>query len=163
MPLTVLVRGLGSLPQAVADGVSALRFRNTILVYLNVGDPGLFKDQWLYIHSPELGMGLQTREEMEDVIEVRADGSYIMSTEDLRSAEYAAPTTPAEVIDQSTGEVTQGASTLQPYSEMLDRIQKCNDIDVLDICADEVRDYPEDERVKLEQAYMDRREILTGA
>lgn len=71
-------------------------------------------------------------------------------------------------VDQSTGEITdqrvqQGINTLQPYSAMLDRIQKCNDVDVLDICADEVRDYPEDERVKLEQAFMDRREILTGA
>lgn len=71
-------------------------------------------------------------------------------------------------VDQSTGEITdqrmqQGINTLQPYATMLDRIQKCNDVDVLDLCADEVRDYPEGERVKLEQAYMDRREILTGA
>ena len=70
--------------------------------------------------------------------------------------------------DPQTGEITdqraqQQGSTLQPYATMLDRIQKCQDVDVLDICADEVRDYPDDERLKLEQAYMDRREILTGA
>ena len=60
MPLTLLVRGLGNLPAAVEQGVAALRFRNTILVYLNVAHPNLFKDQWLYVHSPDLGMGRVT-------------------------------------------------------------------------------------------------------
>lgn len=60
MPLTLLVRGLGDLPCEVEDGVSKLRFRNTILVYLNVDATDLFKDQWLYVHSPELGMGRVT-------------------------------------------------------------------------------------------------------
>ena len=31
-----------------------------MLVYLNVADANLFKDQWLYIHSPDLGMGRVT-------------------------------------------------------------------------------------------------------
>jgi protoporphyrinogen oxidase len=60
MPLTLLVRGLGKLPEAVDKGVRALRFRNTILVYLNIASTALFQDQWLYIHSPELGMGRVT-------------------------------------------------------------------------------------------------------
>jgi protoporphyrinogen oxidase len=60
MPLTLLVRGLGDLPPEVEEGVQQLRFRNTILVYLNVDNADLFKDQWLYIHSPELGMGRVT-------------------------------------------------------------------------------------------------------
>jgi protoporphyrinogen oxidase len=60
MPLTLLVQGLGDLPCDVQRGVEQLRFRNTILVYLNVDDPNLFKDQWLYVHSPELGMGRVT-------------------------------------------------------------------------------------------------------
>jgi protoporphyrinogen oxidase len=60
MPLTTMVRGLGNLPVAVDKGVAALRFRNTILAYLNVADANLFKDQWLYIHSPDLGMGRVT-------------------------------------------------------------------------------------------------------
>ena len=60
MPLTLLVRGLGDLPGDVEDGLRNLRFRNTILVYLNVENAELFKDQWLYIHSPELGMGRVT-------------------------------------------------------------------------------------------------------
>ncbi len=60
MPLTLLVKGLGNLPADVEAGVAALRFRNTILVYLNVAGTDLFKDQWLYVHSPDLGMGRVT-------------------------------------------------------------------------------------------------------
>jgi protoporphyrinogen oxidase len=60
MPLTLLVRGLGDLPKDVQCGVDQLRFRNTILVYLNVASTDLFRDQWLYVHSPELGMGRVT-------------------------------------------------------------------------------------------------------
>jgi protoporphyrinogen oxidase len=60
MPLTLLVRGLGDLPPHVENAVNALRFRNTILVYLNVKGTRLFPDQWLYVHSPDLGMGRVT-------------------------------------------------------------------------------------------------------
>ncbi|HZZ79599.1 MAG TPA: FAD-dependent oxidoreductase [Gemmataceae bacterium] len=60
MPLTLLVRGLGNMSVPVERAVRQLKFRNTILVYLNVASADLFKDQWLYIHSPELGMGRVT-------------------------------------------------------------------------------------------------------
>jgi protoporphyrinogen oxidase len=60
MPLTLLVRGLHDLPDPVREGVDRLRFRNTILVYLNVASDKLFRDQWLYIHAPELGAGRVT-------------------------------------------------------------------------------------------------------
>src|SRR5262249_9835809 len=60
MPLTLLVRGLGDLPPNVSSAVDSLRFRNTILVYLNVEGTELFPDQWLYVHSPELGTGRVT-------------------------------------------------------------------------------------------------------
>jgi protoporphyrinogen oxidase len=60
MPLTLLVRGLGALPGPVARAVDALKFRNTLVVYLNVDGIELFPDQWLYIHSPELLMGRVT-------------------------------------------------------------------------------------------------------
>ncbi|HVY55485.1 MAG TPA: amine oxidase, partial [Thermodesulfobacteriota bacterium] len=35
----------------------SLRFRNTILVYLNVKKENLFPDNWIYIHSPQLRVG----------------------------------------------------------------------------------------------------------
>lgn len=60
MPLTLLVKGLQNLPDEVVSGVENLRFRNTILVYLNVASDQLFKDQWLYVHSPDLGTGRVT-------------------------------------------------------------------------------------------------------
>jgi len=57
MPLTLLVRGLGDLPSEVQTAVDALKFRNTILIYLHVDGNDLFPDQWLYVHSPELNTG----------------------------------------------------------------------------------------------------------
>ncbi len=60
MPLTTLVRGLGVMPDAVATAVDKLQYRNTILVYLCAGCRDAFPDQWLYVHSPELGMGRVT-------------------------------------------------------------------------------------------------------
>ncbi len=60
MPLTLLVRGLGEIPPDVKAAVDALRFRNTILVYLHVDGEAIFPDQWLYVHSPDLLMGRVT-------------------------------------------------------------------------------------------------------
>jgi protoporphyrinogen oxidase len=60
MPLTLLVRSLGDIPPDVEAAVAALRFRNTILVYLHVDSESLFSDQWIYIHSPDLLMGRVT-------------------------------------------------------------------------------------------------------
>lgn len=57
MPLTVMVRGLGALPDEVRAAVDGLRFRNTILVYLHVDGSALFPDQWIYVHSPDLQVG----------------------------------------------------------------------------------------------------------
>jgi protoporphyrinogen oxidase len=60
MPLTLLVRSLGDLPADIDTAVAALRFRNTILVYLHVDAEALFPDQWIYVHSPDLLMGRVT-------------------------------------------------------------------------------------------------------
>jgi protoporphyrinogen oxidase len=60
MPLTVLVRSLPGCPAAVGEAASALRFRNTILVYFRVEGRDLFPDQWIYVHAPELTIGRVT-------------------------------------------------------------------------------------------------------
>jgi protoporphyrinogen oxidase len=60
MPLTLLVRGLGSVPSDIQAAVDSLTFRNTVLVYLHVDAAALFPDQWIYVHAPELGMGRVT-------------------------------------------------------------------------------------------------------
>ena len=56
MPITWLVRQMDA-PQEVRDHVAALKFRNTILVYLRLACPSPFSDQWIYVHSPELKTG----------------------------------------------------------------------------------------------------------
>ena len=60
MPLTLLVQGLNNVPQSVLDAVDQLKFRNTVLVYLEVADPKLFRDQWLYIHDARVRVGRVT-------------------------------------------------------------------------------------------------------
>jgi protoporphyrinogen oxidase len=57
MPLTHLVRSFPGAPERVLEAAAALRFRNTILVYLRVAARDLFPDQWIYVHAPELECG----------------------------------------------------------------------------------------------------------
>ena len=60
MPLTLLVKGLEGVPQRVVEATEYLKFRNTILVYLRVPETDLFRDQWIYVHSPDLLVGRVT-------------------------------------------------------------------------------------------------------
>lgn len=60
MPLTLLVQNLRDVPSAVLDATRQLSFRNTVLVYLEVADPNLFRDQWLYIHDASVSVGRVT-------------------------------------------------------------------------------------------------------
>jgi protoporphyrinogen oxidase len=57
MPLTLLVSRIPSLPKEVARANQALRFRNTVLVYLKVNARKVFPDNWIYVHSSELRTG----------------------------------------------------------------------------------------------------------
>ncbi|MCC6698284.1 MAG: FAD-dependent oxidoreductase [Candidatus Hydrogenedentes bacterium] len=57
MPISLLVSRLPEVPEAVRESALSLRFRNTILVYLNVQSESLFPDQWLYVHSENVRMG----------------------------------------------------------------------------------------------------------
>jgi len=57
MPLTLLVKGLDGVPPAIVTAASRLRFRNTILVYLQVEATDLFADQWVYVHSSDVAVG----------------------------------------------------------------------------------------------------------
>lgn len=84
------------------------------------------------------------------------DGDYITPTDDTD-----------ETIDQSTGELTdqrqQQADAMLAYNDLLAQVQKANDVEVLALVLDSARDLPEDQFVKLQQAYDDRREVLLGA
>jgi protoporphyrinogen oxidase len=81
MPLPHLVRGVGPVPPAVAEALEKLRYRNTIFAYFLVRRGDLFRDQWLYIHSPELATGRITNFE-NWVPEIRGDpGSTVVALE----------------------------------------------------------------------------------
>ena len=56
-PLPALVTGLGEVPESVLSAASNLRFRATILVYIEVVGANPFPDQWIYIHNPGLMCG----------------------------------------------------------------------------------------------------------
>jgi protoporphyrinogen oxidase len=60
MPLTRMVMQLDGAPEAVREACGRLRFRNTILVYLEALDHNPFPDNWIYVHSPELEVGRVT-------------------------------------------------------------------------------------------------------
>lgn len=57
MPLTSLAANIENVPSEVQQNLHRLKFRNTVLVYLLVDGTELFRDQWLYIHSPGLSVG----------------------------------------------------------------------------------------------------------
>jgi protoporphyrinogen oxidase len=60
MPISLLVTRLPDVPDDIKRAALSLKFRSTILVYLNVRAANLFPDQWLYVHSSDLRMGRLT-------------------------------------------------------------------------------------------------------
>lgn len=56
MPITHLIDRMDA-PVDIKNHARALKFRNTILVYLQVDAASPFPDQWIYIHSAELRTG----------------------------------------------------------------------------------------------------------
>jgi protoporphyrinogen oxidase len=60
MPMTVMVTRLPEVPEDIKQKAFQLKFRNTIIVYLNVQAKDLFPDNWLYVHSSDLQMGRLT-------------------------------------------------------------------------------------------------------
>jgi protoporphyrinogen oxidase len=56
MPITHLVDRIGA-PDSIREHAKALRFRNTVLVYLQIASTSPFPDQWIYVHSAELQTG----------------------------------------------------------------------------------------------------------
>jgi len=56
MPITTLVNRMGA-PDDICDHAKELRFRNTILIFLQIDGDNPFPDQWIYVHSPDLTTG----------------------------------------------------------------------------------------------------------
>ncbi|MFU8849128.1 MAG: FAD-dependent oxidoreductase [Opitutales bacterium] len=58
MPLSLMVASLFEPPAPeLQEALDALRYRNTLLVYLKVDREDLFQDQWIYCHSEDVGFG----------------------------------------------------------------------------------------------------------
>jgi protoporphyrinogen oxidase len=57
MPMNNLCMGIENIPDSLRVSISKLKFRNTILVFVEIDALNLFKDNWLYIHSPEIKTG----------------------------------------------------------------------------------------------------------
>jgi protoporphyrinogen oxidase len=60
MPISLMVTRLPEVPEDIKKAAKNLKFRNTIIVYLNVNAVDLFPDNWLYVHSSDLQMGRLT-------------------------------------------------------------------------------------------------------
>jgi protoporphyrinogen oxidase len=60
MPLSLMVTRLPEVPENIKAAANSLKFRNTVIVYLNVQAKDLFPDNWLYVHSADLRMGRLT-------------------------------------------------------------------------------------------------------
>lgn len=60
MPLSLMVSRLPEAPENIRAAANSLKFRNTVIVYLNVQATDLFPDNWLYVHSSDLQMGRLT-------------------------------------------------------------------------------------------------------
>ncbi|MBH53504.1 MAG: UDP-galactopyranose mutase [Opitutaceae bacterium] len=60
MPLTLLVKALSQPEDPIRNVLKKLSYRNTILVYTLVNKKDIFDDQWLYIHSADVGIGRVT-------------------------------------------------------------------------------------------------------
>lgn len=60
MPISLMVSRLPEVPEPIKKAAMELKFRNTVIVYLNVQAKNLFPDNWLYVHSADLQMGRLT-------------------------------------------------------------------------------------------------------
>jgi protoporphyrinogen oxidase len=58
MPITNLVKSMSKFAsEQTMQSIKSLKFRNTILVYLEIKDKNIFPDQWIYIHDQSLKTG----------------------------------------------------------------------------------------------------------
>lgn len=113
---------------------------------------------WTRAYAPELSMGLQTSDEAIDIIDLNPDGSYSMSTDDFRAANAdQVVDIPAETPEPAA---EQGAPD---YDALFKRITSCEDLDVLDVLADETRFIADPkQQVKLSALVDERRTALNA-
>lgn len=57
MPINVLINNWKDVPKDILSYTNSLKFRNTILVYLQIDGKDIFPDNWIYVHSNEIRTG----------------------------------------------------------------------------------------------------------
>lgn len=100
---------------------------------------------WQRAYAPEISMGLNTAEEMADVINVNADGTYSVTTEALRAD--------MQRVDAGTGEIVGDAATTTSaetreklsYAVIADRILQASDAETAALELDAARDHLADD------------------
>jgi len=114
---------------------------------------------WQRAYAPEISMGLNTAEELADVVNVNADGTYTVTTEALRAD--------MQRVDQGTGEIVGEVQPQAAKPAAFDetafakKLQACTSVDVLDLLADELRDVADSGAVeRLTEVYNARRAAL---
>lgn len=77
---------------------------------------------WTRAYAPELSMGLSTTEEIADIIDINEDGTYTVTTDQLRPAAPAMPADVVETVDQSTGEIGKAPTTLNTAADVIEAV-----------------------------------------
>ncbi|CAJ9927848.1 DNA single-strand annealing protein RecT-like protein [Burkholderia pseudomallei] len=109
-------------------------------IYASLRDGMSGPEEWFEMGEPQAAAGETTT-----LKDIAARGA---ARKPKKPADEVPPPPDSPIIDEA---------------EMLRRIESCTDVDVLDLCVDEVRDYPDDVRARLTEAYNQRRETLLGA
>lgn len=134
---------------------------------------------WQRAYAPELTMGLSTAEEQADIIDVHSDGSYTVTTEQLRAGQ----TLTADVVENNQGGATveqdgaaatgqgqqeepkaeTGNQEALTFAQVADSLERAKDVDVLDVAADLITAVPDKAHQKeLTALYKARRKALAG-
>lgn len=129
---------------------------------------------WQRAYAPEISMGLNTTEELADVVSVNADGTYSVTTESLRQDMTR--------VDQTTGEISGAVGNVVPADDKPEdkpedkpqveeqipfdetafakRLRACKTTDDIDLVIDALRDVSDDVRTRLSEVYHARRKAI---
>lgn len=120
---------------------------------------------WQRAYAPELGMGLITAEEAADVVDVRSDGTFTVTTEtlrtDMRRADWVAAA--PESIDGSTGEIIPATQPAFDAAAFIARIEACADLATLQVLNDETEHIPEGPELDAVLAALEKRDAELSA
>lgn len=122
------------------DAITPAQVVSLKRIYASLRDGMSGPEEWFEMGEPAAAAGETTT-----LKDIAARGA---ARKQRKPADETAPPADGPIVDEA---------------EMLRRIESCTDVDVLDLCVDEVRDYPEDVRARLTEAYNRRREALLGA